>query len=175
MIPHAILIQHPLIDFSKLLSACSQIFDRDISDAVDSSVRSRTMSDTERFLSLINAMKNPGASVDLPDHLLGFAHFGILIAAEDMDMLTIMEICSGAKIYVMETKEWGLRAAIITASLHDWQQYIILGCGDKVSTQIRECFNNVYMLFVKYGVGSIWKNLNRKATDNGKTFLLLDK
>lgn len=66
MIPRSVLVTQPSLSVENLAVACSQLFDHKVVEGVDKSVRK--LSDAERFLSIIDAMRRPDAPVGLnPD------------------------------------------------------------------------------------------------------------
>ena len=168
MIPHSVLITQPALSSERLIIACSQMFDHKVSDGVDQCPR--TLSDAERFLSFIDAMRTPGAPAGLPLDLLQHVTFSVLTVAEERDLLDILCICSGMVSTVAETRGRSIMAAVITGTLIQWREAVAAGCHRRTLFEVRSCFNQIHSLFVSAGLGSIWNGYERQ--DDGETFLL---
>ncbi len=163
MIPRSALVTQPALSVENLVVACSQLFDHKVSDGIDKSPRK--LSDAEKFLSLIDAMRSPGAPASLQPDLLKHVTFSVLTVGEEYHMIYILEICSGMSLTLAETKGRGIMAAVITGTLDQWRDAVAFGCNKRVDFEIRSCFNQIHSLFVGAGLGSVWRGY--KQTNDG--------
>ncbi len=120
MRPDAMLVQSPQIDFQTLLGLSQKVFDRHLGEATDGC--RRQISASERYLSLLAAMRDPKAPVGLARHLLAHVTFSVFVGADQDDMLDILERCPGMPAVVAETTVRGVQAALITGTLAQWRQ-----------------------------------------------------
>lgn len=169
MIPQSALVTQPSLALDNLVVACSQLFTHKVSDGIDKSPRK--LSDSEKFLSIIDGMRTPGAPASLSPDLLKHVTFSILTVSDERDMLDIMQICSGMSTTLAETKGRGIMAVVITGTLCQWREAVILGCSKSSSFEVRAGFNQIHSLFVGVGLSSIWKRMKQSNDDDG-TFLL---
>jgi hypothetical protein len=169
MIPQSVLVTQPALSIENLALACSQLFNHRVSEGIDNSPRK--LCDAERFLSIIDAMREPGAPASLPPDLLKHVTFSVLTVADEMDMITVLEICSGMFVTLAETKGRGIMVAVITGTLKQWRDAVIAGCNKRVIYEVRAGFNQIHSLFVGTGLGDAWKNCKQQSDDAG-TFLL---
>lgn len=166
------LIQQPAIPLGNLVGACSQIFDHNVAEAVDCDLR--RLSDAERFLSILDAMRRSGAPVGLPSDLLEHVIFSTLVIALSWDMLEMFNICSGLQTVLTETKQRDVVVAVITGTLRQWRDAIANGCSELQQPTIRAGFNQIHSLFVGHGLGAIWKDFQQRQSSDHQTFFLLE-
>ena len=171
MTPRSALVTQPALSVETLAVACSQLFDHKPVDGVDKSVRK--LSDAERFLSIIDAMRCPDAPVGLSPDLLKHVSFSVLTVALEQDMLSILEVCSGMSVTLADTKGRGIMAGVITGTLDQWRDAVVAGCSRHIIAEVRAGFNQIHSLFVGAGLGSIWKGY--KQTNDGPVFYLTDQ
>ena len=171
MKPDALLVQSPSIDFQTLLGLSQKVFDRHLGEATDAC--RREISASERFLSLLAAIRDPKAPVGLARHLLAHVTFSVFIGADQEDMLDILERCPGMPAVVAETTARGVQAAVITGTLAQWREAVKVGSSPTVSTNVRHGFNRIYGQFCAKSL-DVWSEFNsRPAAD--QTFYLEDK
>ena len=92
MQPDAVLIQEPAVDFTTFLGLSHQMLGYSPARAADASPRELT--DAERFLSCLAALRDPEAPAGLTANLLAHVSFSVLVAADERDLLDILEgIC----------------------------------------------------------------------------------
>jgi len=166
----AVLIQQPNVDFSTFLSTAHQMFGYSPSSAVDAV--NKQLSDSERFLSCLSAMKDQNAPVGLPPHLLAHVSFSVLVAANERDILDVLEYCSTMAFTTAETVARGVDAAVITGTLSQWRDAVIAGCQPQAEASVRALFNKILTLFESQNL-SVWSGCSR-TTHPDDTLLLED-
>ena len=169
MIPNAVLIQQPAIDFSTFLSVTSQALGYSPSTNVDGS--HRRLHDVEKFTSCLAAIKDEQAPVGLPPYLMAHVSFSLLVMADDDDMQDALEYCAGMPFVRADTLMRGVSVAVITGTLSQWRDAVISGCGHCSQPSVRILFNRILNLFESVNL-NVWKDCDRKQT--GDTFLLED-
>ena len=115
MLPNAVLIQQPVVDFSTFLAVTNQALGYSPSAGVDGC--RRQLHDAEKFTSCLSAMKDGNASVSLPPHLMAHVSFSMLVMAEDGDMQDTLEYCAGMPFVRADTLMRGVSVAVITGTL----------------------------------------------------------
>lgn len=170
MIPRSIFVAQPAVAFPVLLQACDEMLVHKVTQSVDDTVK--RLSDSERFLSILAAMSDSQALVGLPPNLLTHVVFSVLTVATDVDMLDILESCSGMPFTHTETKARGCVIAVITGSLQQWRDAVVTGTKHNQMT-IRSGFNQIHDLFVQAGLCSIWNDYEQKPQDDG-TYTLIE-
>jgi len=170
MMPDAVLIQVPSIDFRTFIGLSHKVLGR--SPAAPSDACRRELSDAERFLSCLAALRDEHAPVGLSPHLLTHVSFSAFIGADERDMLEILQLCGGLPFVAVETTVRGVQAAVVTGMLCQWRDAVISGCGKGVPTAVRHCFNKLHGLFVAAGL-NVWHDFTPRSTAD-QTFLLLE-
>jgi hypothetical protein len=170
MLPDAVLIQVPSIDFRTFIGLSHKVLGR--SPATSSDACRRELSDAERFLSCLAALRDEHALVGLSPHLLAHVSFSAFIGADERDMLDILQLCAGMPFVVVETVVRGIQAAVITGTLSQWRDAVVSGCSKGIESSVRHCFNKLHGLFIAAGL-NVWNDFHaRQAPD--QTFLLLE-
>jgi hypothetical protein len=169
MNPDAVLIQVPSIDFRTFIGLSHKVLGR--SPAAPSDACRRELSDAERFLSCLAAMRDERAPVGLSPHLLKHVSFSAFVGADERDMLEILQL-AGMPFVVVETIVRGVQAAIVTGTLSQWRDAVVSGCSKGVPTPVRHCFNKLYGLFTAAGL-NVWGDYTPRNTPD-QTFLLLE-
>lgn len=170
MTPRSIFIAQPAVAFDSLLMACSETLDYNVTNGIDST--EKKLSDSERFLSILAAIRDPEAPAGLPPNLLTHVSFSVLTISSDVDMMDVLEACSGMAFTYAETKFQGVLVAVITGTMQQWRDAIVTGTKHQQAT-IRIGFNQMHDLFVQVGLGSIWNDYEQKPQDDG-TYTLLE-
>jgi len=170
MSPDAVLVQVPSVDFRTFIGLTHKVMGRSPAAAADAS--RRELSDAEKFLSCLAALRDANAGVGLPPHLLSHVSFSAFIGADDRDLLDILQCCAGMPFVTANTTIQGVQIAVITGTLAQWRDAVASGCGRSIETSVRHCFNKLYGLFVAAGL-NVWGDFQtRQAQD--QTFLLLE-
>lgn len=166
----AVLITTPAIDFATLLAVSYQALGYSPSSAADSSPF--PLSDTERYLACLGAMKDQTAPVALPPHLLAHVSFSMLIAGDRDDMYDLLELCAGMPFVQTDTLTRGVQIAVVTGTLSQWREAVISGCQPSVLPSVRAIFNIILARFEQARL-KVWDDCNRRHA--GETLLLDDK
>lgn len=165
---HVSLIQQPAIDFGKFLGLTTEALGYSLATACDKT--QRNMSDAERFISCLNAMVDAQANAGLTPNLFSHVSFSVLVAAEDRDMVDILQATGGMPFVISDTKARGMQIAVITGTLNAWRDAVITGTQRGGVTQ--GCYCKVHDLFVGVGL-NVWGGCTRKGV--GDTFYLEHK
>jgi len=166
----AVLIQQPSIDFAKFLGLSHKMFGYSPARSADAS--RKQLSDSERFLSCLAALKDDQAPVSLPPHLLTHVSFSVLLAASERDLLDVLEYCAGMPFVAADTVARGIQAAVVTGTLAQWRDAVISGCQPEVEPTVRILFNKILGIFESANL-KVWNDCGRKQSlDN--TLLLED-
>ena len=130
------------------------------------------------YLACLSAFKNPDAppTVGYAAPVWGLMTIGFLVAADERDMVGVLEATHGMEAVVAETVERGIQAAIIAGTLVQWQRAIKLTCHSRtdVSREVRHTFNLMYKQLVKEGFRDLFDGVIRSDQPD-HTFLLEDK
>jgi hypothetical protein len=171
MQPDVVVIAHTAIDFNLFVGLAREILGFNLASAVDGSPK--RLSDGERFLSCLAAMRNPEAAVGMQPCLLSHVALSVFLAADEPDLAAILECVSGMSFVTAETVKRGCRCAVISGTLAQWRDAIRSGSTPAADQMVRVCFNKIYQQFCGAGL-NIWTDCNvRQAPDN--TLLLEDK
>jgi len=165
-----VLIQSPNIDFDKLLSMSREMFGYSLSAVSDAS--HKKLSDSERFLSCLAAMKDQKAPVGLSPHLLTHVSFSVLVATNERNLVDVLEICSSMPFTIADTVVRGIQAAVITGTLAQWKIAILSGCHSSTESTVRYIFNKILSLFEAVNL-NVWNDCTRK-NHRDNTLLLED-
>ena len=169
MVPQSTLINAPSVDFGTLINAADQVLGRSVCAGVDSTAKK--LSDAERFLSLLAALKDIHSPVGLPPNLLTHVSFSVLTIASELDMLDILEACSGMPFTQTETTMRGTVLAVISGTLQQWRDAVVSGSQEHQQPNVRLGFNQIQNVFVGAGLGSCWNNFEQKLLHNGYTLI----
>ena len=171
MQPDAILVTQPNVDFRTFLGISHKILG--YSPAQQADACRRELSDAERFLSCLAALRDPQAPVGLPPSLLAHVSFSVFLAADERDMLDILQFAASMPFVMAETLARGVLAAVITGTLAQWRDAVKSGSSPTAEPSVRYCFNKIYGLFNAVGL-NVWGDFrSREAPD--QTFYLEDK
>jgi hypothetical protein len=169
MIPNAVLIQQPSVDFTTFLGVATQVLGYSPSEQVDAN--QRQLHEAEKFMSCLAAMKDASAKVGLSPHLLAHVSFSVLITADERDMQDILEYCSGMPFVIADTVARSVQVSVVTGTLAQWRSAVISGCQPTVEPTVRMLFNRIVSLFESVNL-NVWMDCERKS--EGPTFLLED-
>src|SRR3989304_5627503 len=100
MFVETVLIIAPAIDCATLLSLAHETLGYSLAAAADASPRK--LSDAETFLVCLAALKDESA--EIISNVLSHVSFGVLVIAEERDLLDILEKTSGMAFVRAETK-----------------------------------------------------------------------
>lgn len=166
----AVLITTPAVDFSTFVGISNQALGYSPASAADASPL--PLSDTERFLSCLSSLKDRNAPVSLSPHLLTHVSFSMLLAADERDLLDVLELCSGMPFVQADTLARDVQIAVVTGTLSQWRDAVLSGCKASVEPTVRSLFNTILSRFEQARL-NVWTDCKRKPL--GPTFLLEDK
>lgn len=172
MLPAAIIIQRPFVDMTAFIGVSHKVLGRSPAAAVDACPRS--LSDVERFLSCLAALRDSEAKAGLQPNLLAHVTFSLFLVADERDILGIIECVVGMPVVFTETLGRGVMAAVITGTLGQWRDAVKSGSNPDAEYNIRYCFNQIHNLFCVEGLIGIWKDFNLRPGPE-QTFYLEDK
>jgi hypothetical protein len=170
MTPTAILITRPSIDFGTFLGLSQQILGYSPSETVDASPIE--LSDAQRFLECLASLKDRKTQGFTP-HLLTHVSFSVLAAADDRDMLDILQTASSMPFVVTDTRVRGVQLSVISGTLAQWQDAVVSGSSRGSQLNVRTFFNRVMRLFEEVGL-NVWKDFDNYPLQDC-TFYLEEK
>ncbi len=171
MVPNAALILTPAVDFGTFLGLAREALGYSPAEVLDGS--RRQCCETERYLTCLAALRDRKAGVGLAPHLLPNVSCAILAAADERDLLEILQVAAGMPFVIAETRMRGVQLAVITGTLAQWRDAVLAGAKSEHSINLRHFFNRVMVCFQAAGI-NIWKNCeSHPLTDH--TFYLTDK
>jgi hypothetical protein len=170
MLPQALLITTPAVDFGAFLGVSQQALGYSPSQVVDASPLQ--CSETERFLSCLACLTNQSAGVGLSPHLLTHLSFSLLVVADDRDLLDILQI-TGMPFVVTDTISRGVQLAVVTGTLSQWRDAVKSGSARGLEYNVRTLFNRVMSLFEAVGL-NVWHDFEAYTMPD-KTFYLEHK
>ncbi len=171
MTPNAVLVQVPSIDFGTFLGLSQQALGYSPADEVDANPLER--SDAEKFLTCLAALREQHAAIGFLPSLLGHVSFSILAAADDRDMLDILQAASGMHFVVADTLHRGVQLAVITGTLAQWRDAVATGSARDTEFNVRAFFNRVMTLFEAAGL-NVWRDFDHHTLPD-RTYYLEDK
>jgi hypothetical protein len=169
MRPDAILITQPAIDFAKFVGLTHKMLGYSVASASDAA--RRPLSETERFLSCLNAMSDEAAPPGLPPHLLSHVSFSVLLGCDERDLLDVLQCCSGMPFVQAETQARGYFAAVVSGTLAQWRDAVESGAARDATPSVRELFNKIMGLFEQHGLSSVWTGYQKHYTKDDQFYL----
>ncbi len=167
-----VLVLQPSVDFTVLVDLLNRMLGYNPAKASDSNRLKQ--SDAEKLLSILSSMSDRETVAGLQPTLLAHASFSVLIAADERDLLDILECAAGMPFVKAETTVRGLYAAFITGTLAQWRDAVKTGATQKQDRTVRDCYCKIMGLFEQAGLASAWKDFTiEPLRDN--TFILEDK
>lgn len=118
-------------------------------------------------------MRDEHAPAGLTPNLLCHVSFSVLIAAEERDLMDIIQAASSMPLVVTETRARGIMAAVVTGTLAQWRDAVVAGATQDAEHNVRACFCQIKNLFESVGL-SVWRDFNIKPS-NDQLFYLEDK
>jgi hypothetical protein len=170
MQPDAVLIQTPAVNFATFLSLGHKAVGYSLSSAVDAK---RNASDAERFLSCLASLLDREAAAGLLTSLLPHVSYSAFIAADERDLLDILQTAAGMPFVAADTVARGVQVAVVTGTLAQWRDAVIQGASPGTELNVRACFCKLKGLFESAGL-NVWQGLPvRHLSDN--TFVIEHK
>jgi hypothetical protein len=165
---HAVLITQPTVDFATLIAVSHQALGYSIASASDASRKQQH--EAERFLSLLAAMRDRAAPAGLTPNLLYHVSFSMLIAADELDTIEILECAAGMPFVSVETLTRGIQLNIVSGTLAQWRDAVVSGTRRTGVVQTLYC--QIMGLFEGHNLNP-WADFNKRW--QGQVFLLEDK
>lgn len=172
MQPKILIIQRPDIDFSAYLGIALEVLGRSPVSAADSSPQQ--LSTASRFLSCLSAMRNSEAGVGLNPKFLSHVMFSVLIVADELDILDMMECAGGMPFVIAETTVRGVLMVVMSGNLAQWKLAVVAGATSEMSLRVRYAFNQIQIQFRSDGI-NLWTDYRQRSSTDQTTFLLEDK
>jgi hypothetical protein len=103
---------------------------------------------------------------------LDLFHAGFLIAADERDIVEILEV-AGLPFTHVSTRTRGIDAVIISGSLAQWRVAVKLACNSRtrLTREARHAFNCIYQALCKEGLKDMFDDL-QVSEQPDQTFLL---
>lgn len=163
-----VIIQKPSIDFNSFLSVASQVLGYNPAAVADKS--SKKITDSEKLILCLQAMKNPEA-LKFRDYFLEHITLSVMVLALEADLLEVTEICAAMPHVSVVTLRRDVCLGIITGTVRQWREAVAVGCSKGVSMTIGVLFTATYQAFVKDGFGFVWNQYNVKPAPQGQLLL----
>jgi hypothetical protein len=164
----ACLVAQPLVDFKVFLGLTHEALGYSPASASDAA--RRKMVDAERFISCLQSFTTPEVTPSLPVNLLGHITFSILVAADDRDMLDIIQVAAGMPFVKAETKARGIQIVVLTGTMTQWREAVI--AGTQRGGSIQACYCKIMHIFNDMNL-NVWGDCDRRGS--GPMFLLEHK
>ena len=168
MKPVAILVTEPSVDFAKLVSISYQALG--YSPAASSDASRKPQHVAEKFLSCLAALRDQQATVGLSPTLLSHVSFSILVVADELDTIEVLECTGGMPLVSTETVARGIQLTVLTGTLAQWRDAVVTGTRRAGAVQSLYC--QIMAEFEGRNL-NVWGDFNKRAV--GNVFLLEDK
>lgn len=168
MTPSIAIIIQPQFSQSLFLAACQKMLGYSPARAADAN----NLSGIPHLMAILSAFRNKDANptVKQSKDIIDLLHFSCLIAAEDYDMLPILEVAAGMPFIFTNTLARGVQVAVVSGTLKQWRDVVLRGCRDSQSTPIRACFDRLYLDFCQLGLTDLFGGIKKQNPD--RTFYL---
>ena len=167
----AVLIIKPHIDFKTLLGLSSEALGYKPTEKSDAGLLD--VSDTERFISALAAIRDPKSPAGLIAGLLTHVSFSVFLACEERDMIDVLQSAAGMPFVVADTVARGVQVAVISGTLAQWRDAVSNGSTLTTEGEVRLCFNRIHSLFEGAGL-DVWTDFRVHPAEDA-TFYLEDK
>jgi hypothetical protein len=169
MKPECLLLTSPAVNLRAFTSICQQVLG--YSPVRAAAAMPRELSEAEKFLSCLAALRDPDAPAGFTADLLPHAFFSVFLVAEDGDLYDILERCSGMPYVTAETTARGVSAAVISGTLAQWRDAVAAGSTPAVKLSVRAGFNKVHSIFRGAGL-DVWGDYRSRPAPDNATLLL---
>lgn len=169
MAASAVLIAQPAVDFTTFLALSHKALGHSPSANVDQSRLNH--SDAERFISCLAALRDSNAPAGLTPNLLAHVSYGVLLFADERDLIDIAEACAGMPMVTADTLARNVMLAIITGTLNQWRDAVVSGSTREAEHNVRSTFCYIMSLFEQTGLGKVWKDYQPKHLDDNTFYL----
>jgi len=167
----AVLITGPAIDFDTLLIVTRDALGYSIANAADSSYRK--MVDAEKFLYCLAALKEfKEEAGEIAPNLLAHVSFSVMVIAEGLDLLDILDQTLGMAFTRGETSVSNVNLAVISGTLGQWKTAVASGTNEDAPPTVRACYSKILLLFDRAGLLSMWNDYDRTTAPDRNGLLL---
>ena len=169
-LPEAHLVTTPAVNFYGFLSASVKALGYSPASAADAT--GRQLSDPEKFLSCLTALRDREARVEPTPNpkFLPHVSFGVFVVAEEQDMRDMLECCSGMSFVTADTLETRVLAAVITGTLAQWRDAVVTGLVREAAPSVRVGFRKIYNLFFGMNL-NVWSDNDTREAGDGTFFM----
>lgn len=159
------LVLRTQLDMSMFLGITNKLLG--YSPATKADAATPTLKTIPHELGCLLGFKDRGGSLDLEqtEQFHDLYSFGFLIAADERDLLPILEMAK-MPFVLQETMIRGVEVAIVVGTFRHWQAAMKRACQPEVDQMIRLCFDKIYLIFEREGL--------LKAFDAGRPHKLPD-
>ncbi len=164
MIPSVVLILRPQLDQGIFLTLCTEMLEKSPARKADTA----GLTGMPLIISMLSEFSGTQES-DIYDLL----QFGCLIAADERDTPAILEVASGMQFALTDTIIRGVQAILVSGTFKQWISAVKKGCRKDQPTDIRACYDRIYLGFCKEGLGAAFKGVKTDLPDH--TFYLTDE
>lgn len=173
MTPGVALILQSEMDLGTLLPLCRKLMGYSLAKEADSA--SIPLLPLVHQLACISAFKDEKSHASVRDArpYLGLISVGFLIAADEQDMVFILEAARGLESVVSDVVQHGVKAALIIGTLAQWQRAVRFACMASTSLAVRKAYNAIYRQLSDQGLRSIFEDF-QVLEQPDQTFLLLE-
>lgn len=162
----AVLITKPAVDFSTFLKLAEEALGYSPSEVCDKA--RRPLSESERFLSCLSALKDRNSEAGLSPNLLHHVSFSALIACDERDLIEVMEVASGIHFTTADSLFRGLMIAVASGSLGQWKQAVVAGL--RLGGSIHALYGSIMTQFEGCGL-NVWGDYERKRDRDNQLYL----
>lgn len=161
------------VNWTKYLDTAQELLGHYPARGVDASTSK--LSDHAKFISSLAEFKlktelNAKHSLRTPGPWLDHTFYGFLISTSNSAILSIAESTDLA-ILSSQAVEKGIRAAIVSGTMKQWRDAVIVCCNATATERVRRLFNQIKGMFDSIGLSDIWFEYSLKNLPD-KTFLL---
>ncbi len=107
------------------------------------------------------------------ERYLDFVSVGFMVAADERDMVYILEAAMGMSCIVTDSIQRGAQAALIVGTLAQWQRAVKHACKTSSTTAVRQVYNAVYRQLSDQSLRTLFGDL-QVSDQSDQTFLLLE-
>jgi len=168
----AVIVVRPAADLDTLIALSHDMLGYSLAASVDTSRLKH--SDTTRFISCLAALRDQNAPAGITPNLLQFASYVLLIAADERDLIEILEATGGMPFVIAETVQRGVYEAVVAGTLGQWRDAVKSGANQHAEHNVRALYCKIMTLFDAEGLSDVWKDFTVKPLKD-HTFFLEDK
>lgn len=151
MKPAAALILTPRLHLDKLLPITRELLGRNLAQSADTTPI--PLKSIIHQLACLAAFRNAKAAPVLSKDCVSLLSVGFVVAAEEEDMILIVEAAKGLDFIVTETQQRGVLAAIVSGTLNNWRTAI--ACGVKAGGNVQHCYALIRSQLEHEGLGDL--------------------